>query len=49
MMNENLLLNYLTKDKKRNISMLGFIENYPIRKVFTEGHTILFLGKSDNL
>lgn len=39
----------LRKNRKRNISILGFIENYPVIKVLKEGETVLIMGKSDNL
>lgn len=48
-MNKQTLNNYLMKHKEKNISILGFIENYPISKIFKEGDTILILGDSDYL
>lgn len=48
-MNFNLVHNFLTKNRKKNVSIIGFIENYPVKKVFWENETVLILGKSDYL
>ena len=48
-MEKKVLKNYLNQDKKKNISILGFIRNHPVNKVLQEGDTILSLGLSDCL
>jgi len=48
-MEKQILNNHLRNHKKKNISILGFIENYPVSKVIKEGDTVLILGESDCL
>lgn len=48
-MKKQLLNNHLKEDKKKNISILGFIQNYPVNKILQEGNTFLILGESDCL
>ena len=43
------IANSLLKDPIRNISVLGFFENYPLEKVFQVGDSFLLLGESDHL
>jgi ribosomal protein S18 acetylase RimI-like enzyme len=42
-------MSILSKDLVRNISLLGFFENYPLEEVFRVGNTFLLLGESDHL
>ena len=39
----------LKKDLQRNMSIIGFIENYPRSKVYQNGNSWLVLGRSDHL
>lgn len=39
----------LQKDLYRNISILGFIENYPIEKIYRKNDSLIILGRSDHL
>ena len=48
-MKRRVLDNHLRKNKKKNISILGFIQNYPVNKIIQEGNTFLILGESDCL
>ncbi|SKA06886.1 GNAT family N-acetyltransferase [Selenihalanaerobacter shriftii] len=47
-MNHNLE-NKLSKNLPRDISALGFVQNYPIKKVYQVGNSYIILGKSDHL
>lgn len=43
------MINRLSKDPIRNISVLGFFKNYPLVKAVQVGDTFLLLGESDHL
>lgn len=42
-------MDLLKQDFLKNVSILGFLENYPAEKVYREGSTLLVLGRSDYL
>ena len=46
---DNQLRSILSKNKKQNISILGFFENYPVDDYFVENNSVLILGQSDKL
>ncbi|GAB6098140.1 hypothetical protein JCM16358_00190 [Halanaerocella petrolearia] len=48
-MKRRVLNSHLKKNRKKNISILGFIQNYPVNKIIQEGSTFLILGESDCL
>jgi len=43
------ITNRLLKDPIRNISVLGFFEDYPLERAFQVGDSFLLLGESDHL
>ena len=47
-MDRNIVSN-LKRDLPRNISILGFFENYPMKSIYVEGDTMILLGESDHL
>lgn len=48
-MNRASLNRMLKEDREKNIALLGFIDNYPITKIYREKNSILLLGESDHL
>ena len=42
-------LNYCKNATIRNVAMIGFFENYPIKRVFRINDSLLLTGKSDQL
>ena len=46
---ESALKSFLNKDPKRNISVLGFFDNYKPEQLFRKNDSLLILGKSDHL
>ena len=43
------LLSILNSNPVKNIAVLGFFSNYPVEEYYTEGDSVLILGKSDHL
>lgn len=43
------IYNILKKDPLRNAAMIGFFQNYPIKRVFRINDSLLLTGKSDQL
>lgn len=46
---DSTLKSILNLKPMRNVATLGFFNNYPVLDYFTEGGSVLILGKSDNL
>ena len=48
-MMHNTLFSFLNSNPTKNIAILGFFSNHPVKEYFNEGKTFLILGKSDHL
>lgn len=47
-MDKQKLLKILKKDPKRNMSIIGFVENNKLDKVYNEGNSYLIIAESDH-
>ncbi|OFX83982.1 MAG: hypothetical protein A2W99_03485 [Bacteroidetes bacterium GWF2_33_16] len=46
---DNTILSSLKTNPNKNVSVLGFFSNYPVKEFYIEGNSVLILGKSDHL
>ncbi len=48
-MNKNKLVKELKNNPRKNMNVIGFVENNPIKQIFQKGDSYIIIGKSDHL